>query len=268
MIIDENVVNMPSEKILQYRRKLYEVASSYGNVHIFNFESDVLDMLFNTRFQYNEIKLPFNIIKLDVIYTNKNNSIFESIYIMKTDNGFYIQALYRRNDGIIIIPTYNVEKNLKHTGKEIIIRKSDLFKKNEQTHEMLNSKIITNGFINFIGNCINYINSTDVREVVIDRRNKPNYLRRKQQRGQIPNLITHKIFLTGELRKYLNSLPKSGGKIEYSHKFWVRGHWRTLRSYERYGDNVGKMLWIMPFIKGRGELVKKDYLVKDHDPRV
>lgn len=48
------------------------------------------------------------------------------------------------------------------------------------------------------------------------------------------------------------------GSRGYSHKFWVRGHFRWLRA-ERYGENIGKKLWIAPFIKGKGVMLHKEY---------
>jgi len=63
------------------------------------------------------------------------------------------------------------------------------------------------------------------------------------------------------LRRYISNL-KSNGHIDYSHKFWVRGHWRTLKNEKRYKDSVGKKMWIKPFIKGKGILIDKKYELK------
>lgn len=65
--------------------------------------------------------------------------------------------------------------------------------------------------------------------------------------------------------KHLTLLPEHiqslGDKIRHSHAFWVRGHYRHLKS-ERFKNKQGQMIWIPPYIKGNGELLDKVYEMK------
>ena len=47
----------------------------------------------------------------------------------------------------------------------------------------------------------------------------------------------------------------------YTHRFWVRGHFRVLKD-KKWKKSQGKKIWIVPFIKGEGVLIKKEYNVK------
>ena len=67
------------------------------------------------------------------------------------------------------------------------------------------------------------------------------------------------IKLSGVLKLYVDELKKNP-VWHYNFRFFVRGHFRTLRN-PRYGDNVGKRIWIPPYIKGKGLLIEKEYLI-------
>lgn len=65
------------------------------------------------------------------------------------------------------------------------------------------------------------------------------------------------------LKKKVSSVY--GGKINWSHRWEVRGHWRRVKYIGK--DRSGNYLipghtWVTPCIKGKGELVKKTRLVR------
>jgi len=70
------------------------------------------------------------------------------------------------------------------------------------------------------------------------------------KRGKIPIPTMHIIRLKGKLKQYINTLS-SGDCFEYHYRFWVRGHFRTLKDEKRWGSNVGRRIWILPYIKGK-----------------
>lgn len=114
----------------------------------------------------------------------------------------------------------------------------------------------------FIYNFVLFLNEPDVqiKEIIRTEKNRE----RAIKKGKFPMPSTKDITLTGTLLKYVGDL-QSKGAFQYSHKFWVRGHWRTLRD-PRYGEKVGTRQWIAPFIKGKGILIDKKYrLEKEAD---
>ena len=47
-------------------------------------------------------------------------------------------------------------------------------------------------------------------------------------------------------------------------RFWVRGHWMNFQSI-RYKNKRGQKTWVLPYIKGKGELIKKDYYIGEKE---
>jgi hypothetical protein len=109
----------------------------------------------------------------------------------------------------------------------------------------------------FVLNFLNFINDPEVEFV----RNKSDEVKNRKRinRGQFPNPDFCPIRITGKLKVYLDKV--SDKSFSYSYRFWVRGHFRTLR-HPRYGDNVGKRQWIAPQIRGKGILINKRYSIK------
>ena len=114
-------------------------------------------------------------------------------------------------------------------------------------------------FVNaYVINFLNLVHSKDIKLIEVIRSNKNRARRIKNNKLPLPS--STRVTLTGELLIYMNKLFSSG-HINYSHKFWVRGHWRTLRDEERYKEKAGTKVWIYPYIKGQGVLVNKTYKV-------
>ena len=108
----------------------------------------------------------------------------------------------------------------------------------------------------FMCNFIDFMNNPEIEIIKIDRNEEQNLKRIK--RGKLPIPSYNFVKVTGKLKIYINSL-QSGNKFSYSHKFWVRGHFRTLKNESRYKNNTGQKLWITPYIKGEGLLINKIY---------
>ena len=82
--------------------------------------------------------------------------------------------------------------------------------------------------------------------------------RLKKGKSKQPN-ITY-IDVKGKLKIYLDQLNNKTD-FTYTHRFWVRGHFRVLKD-KKWKKSQGKKIWIVPFIKGDGVLIKKEYNVK------
>jgi hypothetical protein len=81
---------------------------------------------------------------------------------------------------------------------------------------------------------------------------------RKGKGKKRPTMIVR---VRGALKRYLQQV-RTGRHFTYSHRFWVRGHWRHFR-HPRFVHMRGQKIWIPPFIKGSGILIDKRYrLVK------
>lgn len=115
-------------------------------------------------------------------------------------------------------------------------------------------RVITDFVVNFI----NFVNNPEIRIVEFARGEKNT--ERRIKRGKRPLPSSYRVILKGYLKIYLEQV-RQGRFFKYSHRFWVRGHFRTLMD-RRYGENVGKRIWILPFIKGQGILIDKKYHLK------
>lgn len=111
---------------------------------------------------------------------------------------------------------------------------------------------------NFINNFLCFINSPEIEYV--DNKDTGRQTKIRRRKGKPSRLLITSIILTNPLKRYITKL-RSGEFFTYSHKFWVRGHWRT---YDNpYFKNVfGKKQWIKPYIKGDGLLIPKNYELK------
>lgn len=106
---------------------------------------------------------------------------------------------------------------------------------------------------------LNFINNPEVEIVRISRCEVQNAKRISKGKYPIPSMYA--INLDGVLKKYVDSL-ESSGHFEYHYRFWCRGHFRILRDERKWGKNVGKKIWIAPYVKGKGVLIEKHYEVK------
>ena len=109
---------------------------------------------------------------------------------------------------------------------------------------------------------LDFVNQPDIDLVTHTYSDKQK--RKAEKRGGFVRSGQTHIKLTGKLKAHVVSLKKlfPGGKIDWSHAFWVRGHFMRFKS-ERYSEEVrGTKKWKLPFIKGTGKIIKKDYVVR------
>jgi hypothetical protein len=109
--------------------------------------------------------------------------------------------------------------------------------------------------LKFVINFTDFLENPEVELVEVLRTQKTNEKRMK--RGKIPLPPSTIVKINGKLKEYVDQVKKIGYR-EYSHQFWVRGHWRHLES-EWYKEKRGVRIWVPPFIKGQGELIEKLY---------
>ena len=114
---------------------------------------------------------------------------------------------------------------------------------------------------NYISNLHSLILHPEVEIIKKDYFNNENRIKR----GQVAIPTKYFINLTGKLKKYVNETTQQNEKAwELGHRFWVRGHWMEFK-HIRYKNKQGQKTWVLPYIKGKGELVKKDYYIGDKE---
>lgn len=117
-------------------------------------------------------------------------------------------------------------------------------------------------FKEFIINFVLFLKEREVEWIIRERTSKNNERRLKEHKVVLPS--SKLIRLTGSIKKYVDSISSNDFNKKFSFKFWVRGHWRTLRA-ERFVEKKDKTIWVTPYIKGEGVLIKKHYAVLPED---
>jgi len=162
-------------------------------------------------------------------------------FIVERYGGTKIQTY---NFGIEYNGTDIKEHNLQTNDKDLKWNRED-------------AKLIKEAKILFC-NFLDFLNHPEVISIKVERTEEQNKKRIKRGKPPLPSYNFIKV--TGQLKNYVDSL-NDGSNFSYSHKFWVRGHFRTLRDNQRYGDKAGTKIWIPPFVKGQGMLIEKAYNV-------
>jgi hypothetical protein len=242
--------------------------------HIFEVSQDIKRLLILTSTpKINEmLKLPFPVVFIDVSFKKEELEAFGIDIGFDDINGIIVKDghMYLKKDKqqlsdigttlrisisalergeAWIFETYAEEKNIYDEYKDLDLKYTQ--------EEGLNKK--ARRFIhNFVLNFLNFVNNPEIRYVTVEADEKRNLKRIESEKIPIPDRSIIK--LDGVLKRYTDELRKRP-VWHYNYRFWVRGHFRTLRN-ERYGDNVGKRIWIPPFIKGKGLLIENEYLIK------
>lgn len=245
-----------------------ELAYFLEDGHKFNIEDGLFKLLNLTKNEVYYRKQPF-----DSIFINKEIDILDrySIYgILITDKG---------DENYIIT-----------MGRDNKINKSVLFNfrlKDGETFEIENEVQLTENIASIPNNEI-VLFKKEVANLVcnfLDIFNNPNVEK------EIKRLNNKEKDLKGRLRfnteVYINSKDKlkeyiydnlESSEINFKHSFWVAGHYvhfKDINKYKRiYGLSLDELnseglqkeryikRWILPYIKGKGELVNKTRIIK------
>jgi hypothetical protein len=114
----------------------------------------------------------------------------------------------------------------------------------------------------FAANFIDFINDPEIITIKNTPNQRENEIRKRKNKPSRP--ISYEIELSNPLKLYIKQL-RQGKSFNYSHRFWVRGHWRHYTN-KRYINIRYKKQWIKPFIKGSGILVdNKNYILKKEE---
>jgi len=226
---------------------------------IFRPTEDVMNLLEQTDISENiKIKLPFDIIFIDYAFKIGQLKIDGiSLLNMRT-----VDSYGEITPRIMIIST-GVDTNDYSNfyiydyinSIDTDLKKINNFNIIDRQEKYVELKIVTPIITKLAKNFIHLLNSQNYKMIVSETTKEQNDKRIKRGKSPIPT-IRH-ISLDEETKLYYQNIRLSEHR-GFSHKFWVRGHFRNLKS-DRYENT--KTLWIKPYIKGQGILIKKEYKV-------
>lgn len=215
--------------------------------HIFELSKTLSNVLNHTKTDENQ-KLPFNPLNISCFLQIKERVYFNILvldYIKKEENtedrAFFVSVIERQKGN-----EWGIKLGF-DTSKEIK---------------------------NFVNSFLLFLNEPEVKYRKVEFSRKNNERRIKRGLNVLPNSLV--ISLTGKIYKYIKDIEETEGKINYSYRHWVRGHytrflsqkhWKNLYSkditiLEKEGYQVKEGIirkWVKPFVRGRGILVKKSY---------
>lgn len=155
-------------------------------------------------------------------------------------------------DNEILFSAYGL--NLNDTKEDKLVHIFFNLRKSEDFKSQSISEQSRNKLREFVCNFIDFINNPEVQLVKTEKTKEENAKRVSRGKNPLPPRVFIK--LDGTIKRYIQEFESSDRK-GYTHKFWVRGHFRVLKA-GRY-KTLKKKLWILPYIKGKGFLIKKIY---------
>jgi hypothetical protein len=236
---------------------------------------EILDKLILTDIKINFCNMPFNTIYFDLHGLSYENFNFFGFLVRLRSpiNKEWNENLLKEKEGVLEFIAcgldnsdgecfyncgYIYNENLKF--KEFPIKK-DLSPHKGYEFSFLNEeedKKMKKFISKLICNLLSLINHP---EVEIKNISKKNMRINKNKKGLLGVPDKLEINLTGKLRKFFyENMEKNSQNYKLNNKFWVRGHWVKFIS-ERYKNMQGKKIWILPYLKGNGEIKNKNYYV-------
>lgn len=239
--------------------------------HIFHVDEDVTKLLTLTKNKPQFMHLPFNNLFIDCKITFGRLQI-EGIHLLACkplegtkfaviDDGdynnfhfFYFIKDQNRPDAKYF------EYGLIETTDELEVRfKEDIKKRSDEEEIDFSEAMDTSKNVKiFITNFLSLLDNPEVEIVGRKANEEKNIKRASHGKQTIPT--RNFVVVKGTIKAYIEQL-KTGKHFSYGHSFWVRGHFRKLED-EHYKAARGKILWVMPFIKGSGLLIEKTRIVE------
>jgi len=270
---EDDFINQDMDLLKAYWKTSYK--ASMDEAKIFAIEDDVVPLLLHT--DCSDGKFPFNSVFIDCKVQIKNRTYF----------GFHIGSYYTEATQYKAILTAYAKK-VEHNGKMmtiivpdfILLAQSNLnsdlpFKKSDFYHKKVRS---------FAFAFCNFINEPEVS--IIEQPLNPKNNIRRIERGVMPLPAYKNVVIRGNLRIYVDRMKREwqgGTHAPCGYRYWVRGFYRHFFDKKRYAklyaldDNAREKagltmcdkhegvlrLWVKPFIRGQGILIKQSWEVTE-----
>ena len=233
--------------------------SNLKKSRIFKIPNALSQLFLLTDSYFNTEPLPYPNLFLEQKIIIQNKIIIKGILITELDTVYNMdtQLLEKRTGTWICASTFF--DDLTHiisfelNKAKLYSNKTRMITTNEITTLPINDLPLK--ISNIVNSFLCFVNSPDIEYIVKTDSLRDTEIRRRK--GKPPRPTIANIILTNPLKRYIYK-QEHGEKMVYSHRFWVRGHWRTYQN-KRYKNMYGKKQWIKPHIKGEGLLIPKKY---------
>lgn len=232
----------------------------------------IVQTLLNTDSTATFLNLPFPEIFIDCEIELKRGFVAEGILVcdLEKSNVFekYLSKeeklrIFRKNSGHTNIHFICVPFRDKEGNKSISWHQSDGV---STANPLEGLGMINLHKINcFLFSLLEFLYFPEV-ELIQDSSTRQNRIN-NDPRVKIKSNDEYVITITGKIRRYVNIFHNSLRQIGSKKAHIVRGFYRHFRS-EYYVRKRGQSIFIPPFVKGIGEVSKKQYLVKAEDERI
>ncbi len=277
--INEENIYKDQNKDMEIFLDLVAFKLLYGKVPVFRISKEIFPLLLNTKNDMLKKQMPFEDMFIEIeqefeigdslkkvgmsdkelqehgLKDNSPNAIkciLKGLYIYNLKSVITItgavEVIFRTIDGEDYPMSALWDTNI---GGELILSKNPNQLLPKETKLKLKE---------FVCNILDFINHQDV-EVVCIEEHKRNDRRMKKGKKPLPNIYS--LVIKGNLKRYIyETLNNNLEAWKIGFRFWVRGHWRNFKN-SRY-KNVSKT-WILPYIKGKGELINKKYYLGEKE---
>lgn len=257
-----------------------DMLEKYEQSFFFDLSTELTTVLDKTNYSNADrelLKPPFDNIILNIDRSFKGPMIEEDLVKQRVGNNYAPWILEEKNWEItsIYIQRLTKEQKKQHgidPEKEIFAlftilkdpdtgQPRDLYEVTGIGDESWEEPTTVNQYIsNIVTNFLLFMNQSEVEYRVRERTDKNRERRRDKGKTPLPN--DAKVEVSGEIKLYLDKVQETDTDIEHEHRYWVRGHWRTLRDEDHWGDKAGEKVWVKPHIRGEGPLIDKEYELK------
>jgi hypothetical protein len=232
-----------------------------GESKIFHCADHITEMLLLTDNEIHNRRLPFDSIFIDANMRFGSIQFFGLLLTAVCESGDHLSFAFGENepDGFLVFAMGIDLNDLGMVYQFTTVLKDGLYKpdKNEKS---------LNFIATFACNFLDFLHDPSVQYMKASESSGSahKHLRRLYENRKIDLDKTYFVRIENPLRRYVDQYIHLRTKRGYSHRFWVRGHFRTLHA-DRYGEHVGQRIWIAPFLKGVGILLEKHYDIEKRE---
>jgi len=247
------------------RRDLIACLIALERAKIFEIDEKIANLLKKTKSPVRPTRLPYPIVFLDTTLELENvywvtltseGKIVEKVFSKVKYRGFLLietaDEIAPGYPNIIIFSIPQEEEGFGHLRMSLYKEYPKTTYRDRRQAKMWKRE--RDRIRNFIMSFLNFLHEPEIEIIEKPPREIVYKVGGIRRRISAPRKVVQ---VRGVLREYVRKLYK-GKKFTYSHRFWVRGHWRHLK-HPRFTHKRGQIIWIPPHIKGKGILIEKPY---------